>query len=135
MFTPGFDGALGSAGRIPRLHTYHTLGPGILPTGTVDLTQQLHIWKSQLETAENECKLRSISKPFYALPKAKLDSFTISANLTECILKRKITKIVFFSILVLNDCSAIFLEKNKDKLAVFLTNKQQFLFCCWHHAT
>lgn len=75
-------------------------------------------------SVENESKLRSISKPFYALPKAKLDSFTISANLTECILKRKITKIVFFSILVLNDCSAIFLEKNKDKLAVFLTNKQ-----------
>lgn len=76
-----------------------------------------------------------ISKPFYALPKAKLDSFIISATSTEYILKGNITKIVFFSVLVLNDCSAIFLEKNKDKFAVLLANKHQCLLCCWHHVT
>lgn len=114
MFAPGFDGALGSAGGIPRLYAYDTTGPGILPTGTVDLTQQLHIWKAQLEIlwGMNVSGGEGISKPFHALPKAKLGSFIISATLTEYILKRKkITKIVFFSILVLNDCSAIFLEK------------------------
>lgn len=116
MIAPGFDGALGSAGGIPRLYAYDTTGPGILPTGTVDLTQQLHIWKSQLEILwrmnvswEGEGYQQTIS----CSSKSKIRFIYYLSNFDRIYIekKKKITKIVFFSVLVLNDCSAIFLEK------------------------
>lgn len=75
---------------------------------------------------ENEFELRSVSKPFHALPKTKLHSFITSTTLTKYIFIY-ITKVVFFSVLVLNDSSAILSEKNKNKLVVLLTNQHQFL--------